>query len=630
MTVKTKRLTARVPIGLTLAATLLGVVISGTLFFSSNAEPRSATVWSGTERLEHAALLPERDPPPVADLGGGPLLRMGVLEESRELRVQFFDEETDLPLAGVAVAADSGRAAVSDADGVALVSLAEAQFVSFVREGYWARTVLLEEHDVDSSERIEYLATCGEILGTVSDTTGRALENISVRIVESGVPPGLARELAAGRTGPDGEFVLALPGHLAVAQHMDLVVDAQGSVAWSRNVSVLAGADTSSVEVEVVLQAGARVGGRVTAANGRPVAGAEVTVHPLDACVEPLGTRTARDGSYRVESVPPGDFELTVFAPAHAPGLLEGSVDALETVVVDVLLESGDALCGRVLDEKGRPLAGARVEATLDERTSGSLSSGLLPPLSVGRYVARRFFRSTLTDGQGKFELRHLPSEAFLVVAEAEGYRPREVERDGSQGTTELDVVLDSLAEISGVVRVADTGGPVRDVDVQVLPLTDGGRPVPAMVRATGTGEFECVGLPAGSYSIQVAAPGYRPHREIVKLEAGEELDLEVLLERGRRVLGAVLDDATGLPVAGAMVAVRAGSGGDPLLATAVTVYSGADGSFELSGLDEEDHLLSVGRAGYERDCRDLVVDDLRGPLEVRLSPSVSVPSSTP
>ena len=624
MTAKTKHQIVRLVISLLLAATLLGGAISWTLL-SSDVEKRSTVRAPVAKSIDHNAALPQRELSSAADLEREPLPTRDVAEPSTELRVQFFDKETELPLMGVTVATDSAPAAVSDEDGVAFVSVIAPQLVSYVREGYWARTVLLEGHDSDDLERVEYLTECGEILGTVSDTTGRLLEDVSVRIVESGGPPGLVRELASVTTDPDGTFALALPGHVVAAQHMDLVVDARGSTGWRRNVSVLGGGDTSRIEVEVVLQVSATVEGRVTASNGKAVTGAELTLRPLDSLDGPISMRTGRDGSYRFESIPAGDFEMTVFASRRAPRLLAGTVEATESVVIDVLLESGDVLRGTVLDDQGRVVAGARVEATLEEGSFELTSGELYPLLSVLRPLARRSFRSALTDAHGKFELRHLPREAFFVLAEAKGYRPSELQRDGSEGSGDVSLLLEPFAKLAGTVTVAETREPPRDVDVQVRAVSEERHSGPPTVFTRGSGQFECLGLPAGLYSIRVLAPGYRPHEDTVQLAAGGELNLELQLQRGRQAAGIVFDDATDLPVVGATVSVCRDAGGREQLATAVTVYSEADGSFELSGLDDGPYVLSVRRAGYTPDTRQLVVDDLREPLKVRLPPSAPV-----
>src|SRR5687767_970753 len=80
-------------------------------------------------------------------------------------------------------------------------------------------------------------------------------------------------------------------------------------------------------------QTGGAISGKVTRDNGEPMAGALVTVDELKREV-----RTAADGTYRIENVPPGAYHVSVQAEGYSTGRTEITV-APEGATLDLVVE---------------------------------------------------------------------------------------------------------------------------------------------------------------------------------------------------------------------------------------------------------------------------------------------------
>jgi hypothetical protein len=171
----------------------------------------------------------------------------------------------------------------------------------------------------------------------------------------------------------------------------------------------------------VVLPAAARgaaVTGRVLDSSGAPVAGAKVVWEPFRSYEEalldetlgaepvPIGEAvTDAEGRFRVTLDKAGQEVSFRILPGTLPGaLLGGPYDASEDAAFgDVELSAAERVSGRVADDSGKPVVGAKVRAygglpfeeedvTLyAEAVSGADGSFTIPnaPASAGRVTAR-------------------------------------------------------------------------------------------------------------------------------------------------------------------------------------------------------------------------------------------------
>lgn len=174
-------------------------------------------------------------------------------------------------------------------------------------------------------------------------------------------------------------------------------------------------------ELELSLEVGVIVEGRVTAVRGRrPVPGATVT---LLAQGQRRSTTTDADGTYRFDSVSPGPVEIAVAHPEYAGA--RASERVVRTTRADRPFEPAAidlvepvAARGRVVDTSGRPVRGARVAAGA---VPAFLPAGDLPPGVAA------------TDGEGRFVLERLAPGLLTLEAYA---------ADVGRGSRRVDLTL--------------------------------------------------------------------------------------------------------------------------------------------------------------------------------------------
>ena len=177
-----------------------------------------------------------------------------------------------------------------------------------------------------------------------------------------------------------------------------------------QTVDLLAGDDTV---VELRFEEGLHVTGWVTVAGQSPGDGA---ISLLGRTTQHRWTNLDRQGRFELEDVPPGVYTVSVALPgvtgANAGAIYHRTVEFPEDQNLRLDLESPAVLTGLVLDEEGRPLAGALV-GTVE---AGTGAAGGAMPRSAVVYTGA-FAGTATTDVDGRFELRSAPGSYDLLVA---------------------------------------------------------------------------------------------------------------------------------------------------------------------------------------------------------------------
>ena len=327
-------------------------------------------------------------------------------------------------------------------------------------------------------------------------------------------------------------------------------------------------------------------------------------------------TRTARtgaDGRYRIRGLlPQRPYRLRADEPRYTPYVRTRVLLATaETLRVDVPLTLAATLAGRVVDEGGKPVAGAL------GRLLPSAPGGMAARLGALRTADRLVFR---TGADGTFKATRLAAgeEQRLTIAHPD-FQPKTTGGlslpPGSTKT--VDVVLRRGLTLTGRVR-DESGRPIADAEIELgsgrgfgvraarvlgVGALATARP---KVSTGGDGRFEVKGLSEGDYSLTVTKVGFAEHRlDRVPMEAERRDPLEITLSAGADIRGTVsrrdgrsaegyriramvagssepgfgpFGGPLGGPFGGGLIG--AGTGGpDPLRAT------GADGAFSLAGL---------------------------------------------
>jgi protocatechuate 3,4-dioxygenase beta subunit len=274
---------------------------------------------------------------------------------------------------------------------------------------------------------------------------------------------------------------------------------------------------------DFVLEGGAALTGTVRDPDGAPVSGARIALiaeggRREQSSVADLAAVTNAVGAWRLEGVPPGlglqvEARHDLWARAVSERLV---LEPDQEHAVDLVLGVGLKLEGRVTDERGRPVAEARVRW------------GVVPPGEENRLgdefradqlLVQRVVRTT---EEGAFVVDRLEPARYLLKVEKEGYADwyrKDLVIGGDGAVPFQPVELLGASSITGRVRAAASGTPIVDAWVYAEERKPGAEETadPGRVRAvvsaqTGRdGRYALEGLPPGRYNVVVwLAVGYQ------------------------------------------------------------------------------------------------------------------------
>jgi EmrB/QacA subfamily drug resistance transporter len=247
--------------------------------------------------------------------------------------------------------------------------------------------------------------------------------------------------------------------------------------------------------------------GRVLRGDGRPLAGASVTL------TDTTGRQVDRacsgaDGGYRLRPATGGTFLLIASAPDLSPDAEMVAV-ADSPVHRDVVLAGGGALYGTVRDGHGAGIPSALV--TLTDAS--------------GEVVA-----STAAAVDGAFTFGELLPGSYTLAGRAPGHQPVAVPVELADGETGVrDLVLVGGARVTGVVRAASDQRPLPEATVTLL---DSDGTVLASTCTGGTGRYVFEDLRPGSYTL--TATGFAPVAAALRVPAGADVAHDVTLGSAR------------------------------------------------------------------------------------------------
>ena len=217
-------------------------------------------------------------------------------------------------------------------------------------------------------------------------------------------------------------------------------------------------------------------------------------------------------GVYRVESLPAGDYQITLRSPGYAPAWRRVSLEKERTRhELEISLRPGVAtLAGVVTDSAGQAVSGAEVFIYS--------SDGELTPPSA----------SILTNLDGRFEFTGLPEGDHLVVAEVKDLVPtaEQVNTTGRSREHELVLVLvegvkvalrpsDRRLRLQFSVRVFDDNGTFLYDDIRRGVYHGGGARV---TLARGR-----------DYTVEMFCAGHEVGRQTFRAEEGTMIEVEMV-----------------------------------------------------------------------------------------------------
>ncbi len=273
--------------------------------------------------------------------------------------------------------------------------------------------------------------------------------------------------------------------------------------------------------------------GRVVDRAGAPVAGASVilrrwlvTVQGLEIPdLSPKKTATDAQGRFVVTGLEPGEHVLDISAPGYTRHYQHG-VEIPETgasAPVEVELQPGTFLEGRVLDESGAPMRGAGVEVDSDLQEQAS------------------FLGLTTTDGNGRYRVESLAPGLADVAARGKGGPWQSLQKLELQpGSNRLDLTLPRGNEVSGHV-VDENGEPVEGAFLS-LSLAHPAAPIESLdTNSSGGGRFAFASVAKGDYRLLSVHPDFAQTLLPLRVDGKPIRDLELRVDRGTVIRGRLL-----------------------------------------------------------------------------------------
>lgn len=327
--------------------------------------------------------------------------------------------------------------------------------------------------------------------------------------------------------------------------------------------------------------------------------------------------RTDAEGRFRVEGVPIGLITVLVRKDGLVPRV-EGPVASGQNGERDlgtIVLEDGETLSGRVIDEEERPVAGAEVAAG---PRFDAAPLALLRPIGV-------------TDEDGRFEAGGFSDRDHVIAVRRPGTADWTVVPDVVPGIDEVEVRLAAGRTLT--VRVFDPEGrPLRRADVALQPA--GGMPLHPLLVAPvplsgrlerlDDGAIRIRDLDPLRYVVTVRAEGFVVGRAEADLREGSgEVRVSLAPELAAEVY--VVDAASGAPVEYALVSVFDPKAEREEFRTVpiATRRTDADGRCRIGGLAPGSFVFSALHPAYAEHFERVRVPG--GPFTLALRPGGSI-----
>jgi Carboxypeptidase regulatory-like domain len=235
-------------------------------------------------------------------------------------------------------------------------------------------------------------------------------------------------------------------------------------------------------------------------AGGEPIAGMSVSAVPLDAAggasvageLSPAVAIELGAGRYRMAPLPAGRYEVRVDDGIN-PSVSSESIEIAqgEKAQLEIALDRAGKISGRVLDDRGSPVADAWVTAIADALTAAG-----------GANMQRAAFATllparVLSDAQGEFSFERLAAgtASYTLQVSVPGAGAAQA-RAVRAGNAQLELVLRAVGSIAGSVAGVCGKGSGYNVAIQAQSLDTG-----QMLAPTTSS-------PDGSFVVSGVAPG--------------------------------------------------------------------------------------------------------------------------
>jgi len=365
----------------------------------------------------------------------------------------------------------------------------------------------------------------------------------------------------------------------------------QGELGQAREILTRNGASENGVETVAVL---AVPGGPIVASDdpglgqellvgqvldgeGRGVQAVEVLVDQRDLVPEQIVAsqhrrprwRTAPngEGEFRLESLEPGAYVVMARnGTHHAATTIQIAAQGLVQPLT-LILEPSRTFRGRVLDGAGEPVARALVFPLPDAAYEPDADPARFP---YAWHPAR-------TDISGYFFFPHLPPAAPRLLVTHGDYAHVISEAIPENGG-DFEVILGDGA--SALIQLEEEGKPVPRSKLRLLEQAFRIESIASHTNPAGRAEFRQ--LRPGRYDVILESDRFALKEGLAEIEIPEAGQATITLEavRGGTIRGRVVEDDTGIGVAGVQVALRTEIASPPL-----QVQTDRGGYYRFAGL---------------------------------------------
>ena len=366
-------------------------------------------------------------------------------------------------------------------------------------------------------------------------------------------------------TNDDGTFVLENIPTGAV----NLVATAPGYAQARMNLTVEEGKPLNDIELE--LDPGTKLTGKVTGPDGSALSGVNVRVAPSSGSgminLGSMGKQTVTDsnGEYTLDALEPADENIE-FAHQKYVGTRKQITVKGREVRLDVQLSAGQRVTGVVVTESGAPVPDAEIEAM----------------------AGAGAFRSARSDANGTFVFESLSPARYRFSASKRGFAEATVDDVDIASGAPVRLVMKSGATIYGQVRGL-TPDELQNATVEFRGETF------ANTAVDSTGNFRLEGAPIGTVRVAAVVSRNFSNRkssqpQTVTVTAGESRQVDLEFSSDTVITGRVTRNGRPMPSATVSFSPRRGSSTQ----TSSSATTDQQGNYSLSGLEPGEYTVFV------------------------------------
>lgn len=459
----------------------------------------------------------------------------------------------------------------------------------------------------ETTEVLDWGITSGIVRGVVVNQSGRPVSRATVWLSNAAPVTGVW-------TDSKGEFQAVEPGVRGI-----LTVTASKFDRSSRLVKIDLDQDPAPYVKLTLDQSRGLVAGQVVDERGAPVrtrlaistyTGTYIPDHLVNQTpgfISPYGEPPPppAEGQTNWDITIPTDSEGYFLAWVDTPADLKFFVSAYtpesvlskKNLVQELALRAGEVRKGIRLVYKAEP--GVSIRGRVQDAAGHPL-----PHVSVTARIEKSMGESGVanSDLEGNFAINGLQGDMFTVVAHTGDHLASTIP-DVPAGTTDLVIVLNKLARVTGIVQDARTGAPLTTFEAAFV-FAGGGTAYAQFQQISSVqGEFDLTApdpRPELESDLVIQAAGYDPARLTLGSISGDVGPLTVTMSPAGPPVSGIVVDEEGNPISGAAIAFRSLSGalssGSMLTAT-----SASDGTFQHAGVPGDTESLEASHPDFVR-----------------------------